>query len=119
LFSVKYWVNQIVVGVVVNVLVVGITNFLFGTLLRENTALNQPMPLSKIKIPLLGDIPVIGPALFNATLLVYLMYATVAILSVMLFRSRWGLRVRAVGEHPKAADTVGIKVNRTRVRNTM
>jgi len=119
LFSVKYWVNQIVVGVVVNVLVVGITNFLFGTLLRENTALNQPMPLAKIKIPILGDIPVIGPALFNATLLVYLMYATVAILGVMLFRSRWGLRVRAVGEHPKAADTVGIKVNRTRVRNTM
>ena len=119
LFAVKYWVNQIVVGVVVNVLVVGITNFLFGTLLRENTALNQPMPLAKIKIPILGDIPVIGPTLFNATLLVYLMYATVAILAVMLFRSRWGLRVRAVGEHPKAADTVGIKVNRTRVRNTM
>jgi len=119
LFAVKYWVNQIVVGVVLNVLVVGITNFLFGTLLRENSALNQPKPLDKIKIPLLGDIPVIGPTLFNATLLVYLMYAAVIILAIMLFRSRWGLRVRAVGEHPTAADTVGIKVNRTRVLNTM
>jgi simple sugar transport system permease protein len=75
--------------------------------------------LPKLPIPGLSAIPVIGPTLFNHTLLVYLMYAAVAILSVMLFRSRWGLRVRAVGEHPKAADTVGIKVNRTRVRNTI
>ncbi|MES1170841.1 MAG: ABC transporter permease, partial [Actinomycetota bacterium] len=118
-FSVKYWVNQIVVGVVLNVLVIGITNFLFGTLLRENPDLNQSVPLSRIAIPGLSAIPVIGPTLFNHTVLVYIMYVTVAVLSVMLFRSRWGLRVRAVGEHPKAADTVGIKVNRTRVRNTI
>jgi len=119
LFAVKYWVNQIVVGVVLNVLVVGITNFLFGTLLRENDNLNQSMPLPRLPIPGLSAIPVIGPTLFNHTILVYIMYATVAVLAVMLFRSRWGLRVRAVGEHPKAADTVGIKVNRTRVRNTI
>jgi simple sugar transport system permease protein len=119
LFSVKYWVNQIVVGVVLNVLVAGITNFFFGTLLRENTALNQPTGLPKLPIPLLSKIPVIGPTLFNQTLLVYLMYATVALLAVMVFRSRWGLRMRAVGEHPTAADTVGIKVNRTRYRNTV
>jgi len=119
LFAVKYWVNQIVVGVVLNVLVAGITNFLFGTLLRENATLNQATPLPKLPIPLLSTIPVIGPTFFNSTLLVYLMYATVAALAVMLFRSRWGLRMRAVGEHPTAADTVGIKVNRTRVRNTV
>ena len=119
LFAVKYWVNQIVVGVVLNVLVAGITNFLFGTLLRDNSALNQATPLPKLPIPVLSTIPVVGPTLFNATLLVYLMYASVAVLSVMLFRSRWGLRMRAVGEHPTAADTVGIKVNRTRVRNTV
>ena len=119
LFAVKYWVNQIVVGVVLNVLVAGVTNFLFGTLLRENTSLNQATPLPKLPIPGLSAIPVIGPTLFNATLLVYLMYASVAILAVMVFRSRWGLRMRAVGEHPTAADTVGIKVNRTRVRNTV
>ncbi len=119
LFSVKYWVNQIVVGVVLNVLVAGVTNFFFGTLLRENPALNQPHPLPKLPIDILSKIPVIGPTLFNQTLLVYLMYASVAILAVMVFRSRWGLRMRAVGEHPTAADTVGIKVNRTRVRNTV
>jgi len=119
LFAVKYWVDQIVVGVVLNVLVVGITNFMFGTLLRENPGLNDAPGLPRLPIPGLSSIPIIGPALFNHTALVYLMYATVAVMAVMLFRSRWGLRVRAVGEHPKAADTVGIKVNRTRVRNTI
>lgn len=119
LFSVKYWVNQIVVGVVLNVLVIGVTNFLFSTLLRENAGLNKNMSLPDWPIPLLSKIPVIGSVLFDHDVLVYLMYIAVAVLSVMLFRSRWGLRMRAVGEHPKAADTVGIKVNRTRVRNTI
>jgi len=118
-FSVKYWVNQIVVGVVLNVLVIGVTNFLFGTLLRDNTALNQNIGISDLPIPILSRIPIVGPVLFDHNLLVYLMYAAVIVLSIMLFKSRWGLRVRAVGEHPKAADTVGIKVNRTRVRNTI
>lgn len=119
LFAVKYWVDQIVVGVVLNVLVIGITNFLYGTLLRDNTALNQSMGLPRLPIPLLSQIPIIGPVLFNHNLLVYLMYIVVIALNIMLFKSRWGLRMRAVGEHPKAADTVGIKVNRTRVRNTI
>lgn len=118
-FSVKYWVNQIVVGVVLNVLVIGITNFLFGTLLRDNPNLNQALRLPTLPIPGLRSIPIIGPTLFSHSLLIYLMYGTVAVLAVMLFRSRWGLRVRAVGEHPTAADTVGIKVNRTRIRNTI
>lgn len=69
-------------------------------------------------IPLLSDIPIIGPVLFNHPLTVYLMYIAVALLQVLVFRSRWGLRMRAVGEHPKAAD-VGIKVNLTRVRSTI
>ncbi len=119
LFAVRYWVDQIVVGVVLNVLVIGVTNFLFGTLLRDRTELNQAIGLPALPIPLLGDIPVVGPVLFRQNALVYLMYIVVAVLHIMLFKSRWGLRVRAVGEHPKAADTVGIKVNRTRVRNTI
>lgn len=69
-----------------------------------------------IPIPVLSEIPIIGPVLFRQTALVYLMYVVVAVLQVMVFRSRWGLRLRSVGEHPMAADTVGIKVNRTRVR---
>lgn len=118
LFGLKYRVNQIVVGVVLNVLVLGLTGFLFSTVLSEDPAgLNAAMRLPTLAIPGLSAIPVIGPVLFRQTILVYLMYAAVAILSVMLFRSRWGLRMRACGEHPKAADTVGINVMRTRVAN--
>lgn len=114
-FSIKYIVDQIIVGVVLNVLVVGVTNFLFSTLMVSNlTVFNQPPRFEKILIPLLGQIPVIGPVLFNQTLIVYLMYLSVAGIWFALFKTRWGLRLRAVGEYPKAADTVGIKVFRTR-----
>jgi general nucleoside transport system permease protein len=119
-FAVRYWVDQIIVGVVLNVLVIGLTSFLFSTVLTENAEqFNARQRLPNLPIPLLSEIPVIGPVLFNQNLLVYLMYAAVIVLQIFLFRSRWGLRVRSVGEHPKAADTVGIKVNRTRVRNTI
>ncbi|WP_348523444.1 ABC transporter permease [Demequina litorisediminis] len=87
--------------------------------MTDNGNLNQAMGLPDLPIPLLSTIPVIGPVLFDQNLLVYAMYAVVIVFQIMLFKSRWGLRVRAVGEHPKAADTVGIKVNRTRVRNTI
>ena len=128
LFAVRYWVDQIVVGVVLNVLVIGITSFLFSTVLSDDKDLNQAGAqigaqggtiMQSLPIPLLSDIPVLGPVLFDQNALVYAMYAIVIVFQIMLFRSRWGLRVRAVGEHPKAADTVGIKVNRTRVRNTI
>ncbi|MDR3201538.1 MAG: ABC transporter permease [Bifidobacteriaceae bacterium] len=120
LFAVRYWVDQIIVGVVLNVLVTGVTSYLFSTVLTQKASTwNSPPPLPVLAVPGLSQIPVIGPVLFRQTALVYLMYALVAVLQVMLFKSRWGLRMRACGEHPKAADTVGIKVNRTRVRNTI
>ncbi|WP_062135861.1 ABC transporter permease [Demequina aestuarii] len=119
IFATKYWVNQIVVGVVLNLLVVGLTSFFFSTVMTDNPDLNQALGLPRIDIPILSGIPVLGPVLFNQNLLVYIMYVVVIVLQIMLFRSRWGLRVRSVGEHPKAADTVGIKVNRTRIRNTV
>jgi len=119
-FAVQYWVDQIIIGVVLNVLVVGLTNFLYSTVLTQNAATwNARQRLPNLPIPVLSEVPVIGPVLFNQTILVYLMYAVVILLNVFVFRSRWGLRMRAVGEHPKAADTVGIKVNRTRVINTI
>jgi len=120
LFSIRYVVDQIIVGVVLNVLVIGVTSYLFSTVLKVNAStFNSPPKLPVIGIPVLSQIPVIGPVLFRQTVLVYVMYAVVALLQVMVFRSRWGLRMRAVGEHPKAADTVGIKVNRTRLRSTV
>jgi len=120
LFAVKYQVNQIIVGVVLNVLVVGVTSYLFSTVLTVNRATwNTPPKLPVIDVPGLSRIPVLGPVLFRQTVIVYVMFVVVALLQVMIFRSRWGLRMRAVGEHPKAADTVGIRVNRTRLRNTV
>lgn len=117
-FAIKYLVDQVIVGVVLNVLVTGLTGFLYGVLLVPNAALlNTPTRFSRWEIPLLGDIPVIGPILFNQTFIVYLMYLTVAAVAWGLYRTRWGLRVRAVGEHPQAADTVGIRVNATRFWN--
>jgi simple sugar transport system permease protein len=120
LFAIRYAVDQIIVGVVLNVLVVGVTSFLYGRLLIPNQdTWNSPGTFAPIKIPILGDIPVIGPILFNQSIIVYLMYATVVLLNIWLFRTRWGLRVRAVGEHPLAADTVGIKVNAVRLRSVL
>ena len=120
LFAVKYKVDQIIVGVVLNVLVVGVTSYLFSTVLTANRATwNTPPELPVLEIPVLSRIPVLGPVLFRQTAIVYVMFVVVAVLQLMIFRSRWGLRMRAVGEHPKAADTVGIRVNRTRLRNTV
>ncbi len=119
-FAVRFQVNQIIVGVVLNTLVIGLTGFLFSTVMADNSALwNARQPLGNIRIPGLAEIPVLGPVLFQQTILVYLMYVIVIVLQVMLFRSRWGLRTRAVGEHPRAADTVGIKVNPRRVWNVV
>jgi general nucleoside transport system permease protein len=117
-FAIKYFVDQVIVGVVLNVLVIGLTSFFFSQVLAPNAAvLNTPPRFERLPIPVLSEIPIIGPVLFRQTLVVYLMYIAVALVYVGLFHTRWGLRLRAVGEHPQAADTVGINVNRTRFWN--
>ncbi|MDP9026768.1 MAG: ABC transporter permease [Actinomycetota bacterium] len=119
-FSITYLVDQVIVGVVLNVLVIGLTDFLYSQVLASNApALNAPPHFPFLPIPLLSEIPIIGPALFRQTIIVYLMYAAIFLVWFALFKTRWGLRVRAVGEHPTAADTVGINVNRTRFLNVL
>lgn len=119
-FSITYFVEQVVVGVVINMLVIGLTNFLYSALMVPDAAkYNSPPKYEIWAIPLLSDIPIIGPLLFQNTLIVYLMFLLVPALYIGLFHTRWGLRLRAVGEHPKAADTVGIKVNPTRFWNVL
>ncbi len=120
MFAINYFVDQVIVGVVLNVLVIGLTSFMFSQVLAPNSAtLNHPPRFERIPIPVLGDIPLIGPIFFRQTAIVYLLYIAVALVTWALYRSKWGLRVRAVGEHPKAADTVGIRVNRTRFRTIL
>ncbi len=117
-FSIKYFVDQVIVGVVLNVLVVGLTSFLFSKVLAPNAALlNTPPRFPRLPIPLLGEIPIIGPVLFRQTIIVYIMYVAVIVVWFALFKTKWGLRLRSVGEHPQAADTVGINVNGTRFWN--
>ena len=117
LFALRYLVNQIVLGVVLIALASGLTSFLLSQIPGNPEIiqyLNEPPILESIEIPVLSAIPVVGEGLFNQTVLVYLMYLSVGFVAFLLFQTRWGLRVRSVGEHPKAADTVGIKVNRVR-----
>ncbi|RRJ86824.1 ABC transporter permease [Gulosibacter macacae] len=114
-FGIKYWVEQVVVGVVINMIVIGLTSFFLKGFMSDRPEIfNNPVKYPRWNIPLLSDIPVLGPLLFQHTLITYLMLIAVPLLTFLLFRTRWGLRTRAVGEHPKAADTVGINVNRTR-----
>ncbi|MGL3806318.1 ABC transporter permease [Paeniglutamicibacter sp. R2-26] len=119
-FAIKYRVNQVIVGVVLNVLVAGLTSFLFSTVMvADPEKFNTPPAFSVIRIPVLADIPIFGPIFFDQTILGYSMYVAVFLVWFGLFKTRWGLRVRAVGEHPKAADTVGIKVNALRFWNVV
>jgi simple sugar transport system permease protein len=126
-FAMRYLVNQVVLGVVLIALATGLTDFLLSQIPTDpevRDKLNNPMtlaPLPDAGIPFLSSVadglsglPVIGPTLFDQTLLAYLMYVSIFVVAFLIFQTRWGLRVRSVGEHPKAADTVGLKVNRLR-----
>ena len=114
-FAIKFLAQQIIVGVVLNVLMIGITNFLYQQWLTEDGEnVNFPGTMEIIKLPLLSDIPIIGPVLFENRITVFAALIIVPALYFVLFKSKLGLRARAVGEHPLAADTVGINVGRTR-----
>jgi simple sugar transport system permease protein len=117
--SIRYRVDQIIGGTFINIFALGMTSYLSSRVLQEYQDLNNPGRFQPIDIPLLSDIPVLGPVLFDNNVFVYLMFALVAAIYVGLFHTRWGLRTRAVGEHPKAADTVGIRVLATRYRNVI
>ncbi len=112
--TVSFRVNQIVAGISLNIFALGLTSFsariVFG--IKEN-----PMSLSGFKpiaIPLLSKMPVMGPVYFNQDLLVYAMYLIVLLTYWVLFSTPWGLNVRAVGQYPRAADTAGVSVYKTR-----
>jgi ABC-type uncharacterized transport system permease subunit len=112
--SVKYRTDQIIVGVVLIVFATGLTSFLATQLMAPNPDLNTPAVVRPIAIPGLSRIPGLGPLLFNHTIFVYGAAAAVALAHWGLFHTRWGLRVRSVGEHPRAADTVGVNPYRMR-----
>jgi ABC-type uncharacterized transport system permease subunit len=108
-FAIRYLVDQVVLGIVINLLAVGLTGFVYEQVMRPDPArYNQP-----------PRVPVLGPAIFTGNIFLFLGLILVVVINVALFRTRWGLRTRSVGEHPAAADTLGIKVLRVRFGNVL
>jgi len=112
--SIKYKTDQIIAGTVINIFATGITSFLSAKFLQKYQHLNDPGRFPIIKVPILSDIPFFGPILFEHNLFVYAVFIFLIVITIGLYHTRWGLRTRSVGEHPKAADTLGINVFRTR-----
>ena len=117
---IRFKVDQIVSGVAINIFGTGATSFISSRFLEKNTdLLNNSGTFPVITIPVLSKIPVLGPVLFENTPIVFLTLILVAVMHIVLFYTPWGLRSRAVGEHPKAADTLGINVYLTRYVNVI
>lgn len=114
ILSIKYKVNQIISGTIINILATGFTSYISAKFMQPYPDLNTSGIFPPLPIPGLSAIPFFGPIFFRHTIFVYAMFVFLIILSIALFKTRWGLRLRSVGEHPKAADTLGINVIRTR-----
>jgi ABC-type uncharacterized transport system permease subunit len=118
--ALRYGADQIIIGVVIDAFALGLTNYLlYEVLTPYQGSLNTGITFSAWQIPLLSKIPILGPVLFDQNIFVYLAMFLLVAVSVGLFRTRWGLRVRSVGEHPRAAETVGLNVIRTRYSNVI
>jgi ABC-type uncharacterized transport system permease subunit len=117
---IRFKVDQIVSGVAINIFATGATSFLSSKYLQhQSDLLNNSGTFPIISIPLLSKIPIIGPIFFENNLIVYLMMIIVIVMHIVLYYTPWGLRTRAVGEHPKAADTLGINVYFVRYVNVI
>jgi ABC-type uncharacterized transport system permease subunit len=117
---IRFNVDQIVSGVAINIFGTGITSFISSRYLESNIdLLNNSGTFPVIAVPLLSKIPILGPIFFEQSPIVYITLLLVAALHILLFYTPWGLRTRAVGEHPKAADTLGINVFMTRYVNVI
>jgi simple sugar transport system permease protein len=112
--SIKYKTDQIVSGTVINIFATGITSFISAKFLAKYRHLNNPGIFPDWEVPVLSDIPFFGPILFDHNVFFFGMVIFLILLHFGLFYTRWGLRLRSVGEHPKAADTLGINVFTTR-----
>ncbi len=117
LFTLRFLVDHVIIGVVINVLATGLTGFIYQQLVAKDLAtFSNVRPMQPLAVPGLEQIPFIGPILFNQRPLTYLAFLSIVLVWFLIFRTKWGLRVRAVGEHPLAADTVGINVIGTKTQ---
>jgi general nucleoside transport system permease protein len=117
---IHFKVDQTVSSVAINIFGVGITSFISSRYMQSaGDALNNSGTFPIITIPILSKIPILGPMLFENNIVIYSMVLIVIVMHIMLFYTPWGLRTRAVGEHPKAADTLGINVHLVRYVNVI
>jgi ABC-type uncharacterized transport system permease subunit len=117
LMCIRFKTDQIISGTAINILAVGASGFLRRAYLVKAYFVGQTLPI--IKIPLLSQIPVLGTLFFRSQPIVYLMLIMVPVVYFVLFHTPWGLRTRAVGEHPRAADTVGVNVFKVQYLNVI
>ncbi len=118
--SIRYKVDQVIVGFAINFFALGVTSFIsFRVLVPNRDTMNNLMPVKPIRLPWLSDIPFFGQILFVQTIFVYFSFVAVALATWGLYRTKWGLRTRAIGEYPKAAGTLGVDVNKLRYRNLL
>jgi general nucleoside transport system permease protein len=116
---VTHRIDQIIAGVAINVFVLGLTSYVSSQVLAEHRFLNDAPVFRPMAIPWLSELPLIGPVLFRQNIFVYGALILVAAATYYLFHTRSGLRARAVGEHPEAADTLGLNVYRIRYVNVI
>lgn len=117
LMCIRFKTDQIISGTAINILAVGASGFLRRAYLVKAYFVGSTLPL--IKIPMLSEIPVLGTLVFRSQPIVYLMLILVPVVYVVMFYTPWGLRTRAVGEHPRAADTVGVNVYKVQYVNVI
>jgi simple sugar transport system permease protein len=117
--ALRYQSDQIIVGIVIVTMLGGLSSYLTNQVLTPYPQFNTGNLAGNFAIPILCKIPILGPVLFNQSGFFYLMIVLVAVVSFALFKTRYGLHVRAVGEHPQAAATVGINVIRVRYINVV
>ena len=118
--AIRFRVDQIISGTGIIILALGLTSYLQRAVLNRYPELNQPGPvIAALSIPSLWRVPVLGPLLFNQSPIVYVLILLLLLTHVIMYYTRWGLRIRSVGEHPRAADTLGINVYRIRYLSVM
>jgi simple sugar transport system permease protein len=110
--SITAKVNQVVAGTGINILFQGLTSYLLGVIFGIGSAPSNVPSFKALPIPILRNIPIIGKILFNQLPIVYIAIILVPICWYAIYKTPFGLKLRAVGEHPKAADSVGINVTR-------
>lgn len=114
LMSIKAKADQTIVGLAINFFVLGLTSFLFYMVFGRSADLPACPTISKVTIPFLSEIPIIGPAIFSQDIMVYLAIVLVGLTYFVFYKTEWGVILHAVGEHPQAADTAGLPVFGTR-----